>query len=418
VIPEDRLRELLRGLADDDPVPPGQLEDVDVSLVRQERQQRMRRRIALVVTGSLIVGGGLVFSLASGTRTHQVNTLPLMSTPNSRVSSATAATGGVPPSPTSSSLPAAGSSAAGPKQPEALVMGPSGNVYIADDGGNQILERLASGSFVVVAGTGRAGFSGDGGPATQAAINDPQGMAFGPDGSLYFADSMNNRIRKISPDGIISTVVGSGSTASWIPNGTPAFDARLTHPDDVIVGPGGALYIAATSNNEVLRLDANGSLTIVAGSQSQVGGYGVGGSAAIASPDYPAALAFDGAGDLYIYGSNHHSLLMVTPSGTMTEPLVQGFRPGGNAAFASAPDGSVIALDGESLALLSPTGTTTLIDFLKTPVNGISTFQPNGIAVGKDGEIYTDTDGTNGVSNKPGLIRVNSTGPPAVLWEP
>ena len=299
----------------------------------------------------------------------------------------------------------------GPGRPGTLAIGPDGNIYIADDNRREVLARRADGS-----GTGHAGFSGDGGPATRAALNDPAGMRLAADGSLYLADSANNRIRGISTGGIIST--WPNGTAGWVTNGMPALRAPLANPHDIAFGPGGALYIAAGGSNQVLRMGPGGRLTIVAGSQIAGGGAGIAGPAATASPDEPSSLAFDSAGNLYIFGFADKSLLVVTPGGTMTEPVFEGFYPGGDGGLAAAPDGSVIAMDGESIVRLRPSGTTTLVDFSSHPAPGISHFQPNGIAVGPAGEIYADTFEGNGFADRSALIRVDPSGHQTVLWEP
>ncbi len=114
-----------------------------------------------------------------------------------------------------------------PQAPESLAIGPDGGLYIADGGRDQILE-LRHGTFRVVVGTGKVGFTGDGGPATEAAINSPGGMTF-RNGTLYFADSANGRIRAVSPAGIITTVAGDGQTG-WVADGTPALAAALVPP--------------------------------------------------------------------------------------------------------------------------------------------------------------------------------------------
>ena len=114
---------------------------------------------------------------------------------------------------------AAGSSSAGlpvgarvvPERPSSLAVGPGGQLYIADDRRNQILEWTGHGTFRVVAGSGRAGFSGDGGPALRARLDQPGGMTVAPDGTLYFADTGNGRIRVISPAGTITTIAGDGA---------------------------------------------------------------------------------------------------------------------------------------------------------------------------------------------------------------
>ena len=134
---------------------------------------------------------------------------------------------------------------------------------------DQIL-ALRHGAFRVVVGTGKQGFSGDGGPATKAEINIPFGMTF-RHGTLYFADSSNNRIRAVSPAGIITTVAGNGH-GGWVANGTPALAAAIS-PGSLTFGPDGDMYVA--SDQEVLRLGANGTFTRVLGNKKYDGVYGL-----------------------------------------------------------------------------------------------------------------------------------------------
>src|SRR5262249_44101398 len=125
------------------------------------------------------------------------------------------------------------------------------SLYIVDNGG-RIRQVRPDGIISTVAGTVR-GFSGDGGPATQAALSFPVGIAVGPDGSLYLADAGNGRIRRIAPDGIITTVVGIGSFGFSGDDG-PATQAQLSNPSGVAVGPDGSLYIADTNNNRIRQV--------------------------------------------------------------------------------------------------------------------------------------------------------------------
>src|SRR5262249_8225165 len=101
------------------------------------------------------------------------------------------------------------------ERPSGLAVGPAGQLYLADDGLNEILQALPGGRFAVIAGTGTAGFSGDGGPAASAVLNDPGGMTVARSGTLYFADTGNNRIRAVSPSGIITTIAGTGRPGPW-----------------------------------------------------------------------------------------------------------------------------------------------------------------------------------------------------------
>src|SRR5207244_11411457 len=132
---------------------------------------------------------------------------------------------------------------AGVKQPAGVVVAPDGSYYIADSGHSRIRRVDAAGTITTVAGTGAGGYSGDGGPATSAQLFAPEGIALGPDGSLYIADTFNSRIRRVAPDGTISTVAGNG-TFGYAGDGGPATLARLGQPDGVKVAPDGTPFIA------------------------------------------------------------------------------------------------------------------------------------------------------------------------------
>jgi len=290
-------------------------------------------------------------------------------------------------------------------------------LYIADEGRNQILERLPNGTFRIVAGTGKAGFSGDGGKALRAELNMPRGMAIGRDGTLYFADTGNNRIRAIAPDGIISTIVGNGKYG-WVRSGTPAHAATLVSPDAVTIGPDGRLYIADSGDNEVLRLETNGTVTEIAGNRRYAGVYGVGRPAVNASPDGPSGLAFDRADNLYIAGFAVKTLLMITPKGIMTLPDgIGNFYPRGEGDLVTAPDGSVLAANTLAIVRLTPHGMAPIFDFSRKPFAGVTFFLPEGIAVAPNGDIYADTWDGNGYANKTALIVVRPGKKPRVLWK-
>lgn len=122
-----------------------------------------------------------------------------------------------------------------PKAPGPMAIGPNGNLFVADDTRDQILERLSNGRFVVVAGNGKHGSSGDGGPAVEAELDYPGGMAFGPAGALYFADTGNNTVQRVVPGGDITTVVGApgrwtGPVVNGEAAGAPTFCRRQMSP--------------------------------------------------------------------------------------------------------------------------------------------------------------------------------------------
>ncbi len=157
--------------------------------------------------------------------------------------------------------------------PMDVVVAPDGSFYIADEwDGHRIRHVGTDGIIRTIAGTGVAGFNGDEIPATQAQLNRPIGIAIGPDGSLYIADSLNHRIRRVGPDGLITTVAGTGVNG-YNGDGILATQARLAFPVSVAVGLDGALYIADNINARVRRVGPDGFITTIAGT----GNYGYSG---------------------------------------------------------------------------------------------------------------------------------------------
>jgi hypothetical protein len=144
-----------------------------------------------------------------------------------------------------------------------LAVDRTGNLYVSDRSSAQVRKLSRDGTVTVVAGTGRQGYSGDGGPATAAQLNFPQGIAVDSAGNLYIADEDSYVVRRVSPDGIITTVAGSGS-AGVTGDGGPATSARLT-PVDVAVDGSGSLYILQFSPGMVRKVTPDGKISTIAG---------------------------------------------------------------------------------------------------------------------------------------------------------
>jgi sugar lactone lactonase YvrE len=138
-------------------------------------------------------------------------------------------------------------------RPAGLALDGDGNLYIADSGNNRILKVGLDGTIRTVAGAGTAGFSGDGGQAVKAQLTGPTGIAVDAAGVLFIADTGNNRVRQVSPDGIITTVAGSGGKA-FSGDGGRAVNAQLSAPTGVAIGPDGALYIADSGNGRIRKI--------------------------------------------------------------------------------------------------------------------------------------------------------------------
>jgi sugar lactone lactonase YvrE len=162
-----------------------------------------------------------------------------------------------------------------------------------------------------------ATFGGDGGPAMDARFSlpvgqsaDPAGrIAFDADGNLFLADTGNNRIRRIAPDGTVTTVAGSGTAGTA---GGPALMAELNQPVDVEVAPDGTLYIADTQNSCIRALGTDGNLRTVAGRCGERGFEGDGASPEQALLDRPYGIALNAAGDLYI-ADTHNNRIRIVP---------------------------------------------------------------------------------------------------------
>jgi len=212
--------------------------------------------------------------------------------------------------------------------PSRVVVDASGSFYIADSGNNRIRRVTVGGTITTVAGNGTAGFSGDNGPATLASLRDPQGLAVDAAGNVYISDTGNHRIRKIDNTvGTITTIAGNG-TGGLSGDSGPATAASLNSPRGIAVDSTGRLYIADRNNNRIRRVDAAGTVSTFAGTGS-AGYSGDGGTANFASFSLPQDVALDSAGNLYIADTDNQRIRRVVADGTVR--LVAG---NGSATFA------------------------------------------------------------------------------------
>lgn len=237
--------------------------------------------------------------------------------------------------------------------PEGLCLDDAGRVYFADSRNHLVLRIETDGALTRVAGTGTAGFRGDGGPADQAALNQPYDVRLDSEENLYVADYGNNRVRRVSPDGDIDTVAGSG-VAGYSGDHGPATAARLNGPYGIYVGPQGHLFIADSKNYVIRKVDEDGIITTVAGSGRQ--GYGGdGGPAGLALFDTPQSLFIDEGGILYINDEHNHAIRVIGADGivsTMVGNGHAGFAGDGLSAAAATlndPENLVIREDGTLL---------------------------------------------------------------------
>jgi sugar lactone lactonase YvrE len=182
--------------------------------------------------------------------------------------------------------------------PHGLALDAAGNLYIGEHLNNRVRKVTPDGIITTIAGTGRPGFSGDGGKATEAWLSSPDYLASDGAGNLYIGDSDNARVRKVSPDGLITTVAGSGKAGYSGDNG-PATAARLNVIVGLAVDTAGSLYIADLFNYRVRKVSADGIITTIAGTGT-AGDTGDGGAATAAELYGPTSVAVDAAGNLFI----------------------------------------------------------------------------------------------------------------------
>lgn len=203
-----------------------------------------------------------------------------------------------------------------------------GNLYISDTDRHRVRKVNAFGLVSTLAGTGACGFSGDGGPAAGAQLNLPYGLAVDLAGYVYIADLGNQRVRRVAPDGTIVTIAGNGRKASG-PDGGPAIDSPLLTPRNVAVDAAGNLYISEFEGHRVRRVAPDGKLSTVAG--TGVAGFrGDGGPASVAQVGFPAGLAVDRSGAVLVADSQNQRVRRIVPGGVITTVI------GGAAATALA----------------------------------------------------------------------------------
>jgi uncharacterized repeat protein (TIGR01451 family) len=239
-------------------------------------------------------------------------------------------------------------------RPAGVALDSHGNLYIADSSNLRVRRVSPDGTITTVAGGGPYGYLGDNGPATSASILEPFGLVVDAAGNLFIADPATNRIRKVTANGIISTVAGNGSAGYSGDNG-PATNAQLDVPWGVAVDVSGNLFVPESGDNRIRKVSASGTITTVAG----IGTYGYSGDngpATSAQLGYPNAVTVDASGNLYIADSGNYRVRKVSKDGTITTIAGNGTDgsgiyngDGGEAFFASLAPVGVAADPGGNL---------------------------------------------------------------------
>jgi hypothetical protein len=298
--------------------PTGTVDFVDTTTRRNLGQVPLSAGVAILETATLAVGTHVITGRYSGDANFHSVTVNL--------------------GPESTITTVAGSGAAGQSgdggpataavlgAPLGLAVDAAGHLFIASGGVRTV--DLSTGVITTLVGNGTAGYDGDGGPAAAAELNGPNGLTVDRAGHLFIADSDNQRIREVDlATGIITTVAGNGTRGS-AGDGGPATAAELYDPRDVAVDNAGHVFIAECSNHRVRAVDlATGIITTIAGNGTP--GYGGdGGPAAAANLRYPRSIAVDGAGHLFIADVGNYAIRQVDLGTGVITTLVGDGNPG------------------------------------------------------------------------------------------
>ncbi|MCB4792555.1 MAG: carboxypeptidase regulatory-like domain-containing protein [Elusimicrobia bacterium] len=309
-----------------------------------------------------------------------------------------------------------------------------GNLYIADYGNHRIRKVNALGIITTIAGNGTAGFSGDGGSALLAQLNSPRGVAVDDSGNVYIADYDNQRIRKVTVSGIISTIAGNG-TAGFSGDGESAILAKFNGPRGVAVDVSGNVYVADYGNNRIRKINSSGIITTITGIGT-TGYAGDGGSAASAQLNGPRGVAVDAAGNVYIADNDNHGIRKVSILGIITTIAgtgVSGYAGDGesaNLAQIDSPYGVAVDVLGNVyiadlinnvIRKVSTLGIITTIAGTGTwgysgdggPATAAQLDSPFGVAVDASGNIYIADNGNHRIRkvNASGIITtISGTG--------
>jgi sugar lactone lactonase YvrE len=319
---------------------------------------------------------------------------------------------------------------------EGLAIDRNDNLLAAEFAGDQVVKIAPDGTATIVAGAGVAGFAGDGGPALSAQLSGPSGVATAGDGSLYIADTRNHRIRRVSPEGIISTVAGTG-VPGFSGDGGPALAAQLRSPAQLLFGSDGSLFVTDYGNGRLRRIAPDGTIVTIAGNRTSPGvpppASPDGGPAVDAAIASASAIIFDDAGNLLVAEGTGNRVRKIAPDGSISTLVGNGVSryagDGGPAIDAGVPSPSALAFDslralyiaeGDSRVrkvdaggVISPVagaGTGSGLDRAQGdggPATAATLNEPRGVAVDAAGNVYiADTSNARlRVVDRNGVIR-------------
>jgi len=255
------------------------------------------------------------------------------------------------------------------KTPHGVAVDGSGDYFVVDTGNNRLREIQPGGNLFTTAGNGNASYYGDGTPATRGSINQPEGVAVDAKGNLFIADTLDNVVREVTPDGVIDTIAGFG-TPGFGGDGGAATSATLNGPRGVAVDSAGNVYVADSGNGRVRKVDFLGNISTIGGTLVD-----------------PRGVAVDRAGNVFVSDSGANRVYRIAPSGTMTVVAGDGTCCyGGDGAIATAaqlnqPYGLAIDASGNlyvadsgnnAIRLLAPVSTTIQVSAVTNAASNLS----------------------------------------------
>jgi len=278
--------------------------------------------------------------------------------------------------------------------PFGVVLDKEGNLYVADGGANNSIRKIDLANVGTTLAGGEEGYAEGVGKA--AAFNTPSGMAIDAAGNLYVADTGNNAIRKITPQGVVSTLAGDGVAGAKDGNGA---GARFNGPIGVAVDHDGVVYVSDTYNDRIRRIARNGDVTTIAGGQRA----GLAdGAAAQALFDTPTGLAISATGELYIADTGNSAIRKLDKNGNVGTVAVA--KDDDRASLLRSPVGIALTPDGflyvasnshGRLAQITPAGEAVAVQDIDRPAQpgygsdgGVRLYAPRGIALAKDGSLF------------------------------